>query len=74
LASRDEVGPPVTKKQLFSFRKLPCNYEVTGHCMCKEMLVMPVSRVADKKRIMGKMEGRRGREAQGQGCQIFLGT
>jgi hypothetical protein len=42
--------------------------------MCKEMLVMPVSRVADKKRIMGKMEGRRGREAQGQGCQIFLGT
>jgi hypothetical protein len=24
------------KKQLFSLRKLPCDCEVRGHCMCKE--------------------------------------
>jgi hypothetical protein len=32
--------------------------------MCKEMPVIPVDRVVDKKRIMGKMEGQGG-EAQG---------
>jgi hypothetical protein len=32
--------------------------------MCKEMPVIPVNRVVDKKRIMGKMEGRGGGEAQ----------
>jgi hypothetical protein len=45
---------------------------------CKEILVIPVDRVMDKKRINGKMEvrgGGEGGEAQGvtdQGCQIFL--
>jgi hypothetical protein len=41
------------------------------------MLVIPFSRVVDPKRIIRKMEGRGGGEAQGvagQGCQIFLGT
>jgi hypothetical protein len=33
--------------------------------MCKEMPVIPVNRVVDPKRIMGKMEGRGGGEAQG---------
>jgi hypothetical protein len=33
--------------------------------MCKEMPVIPVDRVADKKRIIRKMEGRGGGEAQG---------
>jgi hypothetical protein len=33
--------------------------------MCKELLVISVNRVADKKRIIGKMEGRGGGKAQG---------
>jgi hypothetical protein len=33
--------------------------------MCKEMLVIPVHRVVDPKRIIGKMAGRGGGEAQG---------
>jgi hypothetical protein len=33
--------------------------------MCKEMPVIPVNRVEDKKRIIEKMEGRGGGEAQG---------
>jgi hypothetical protein len=33
--------------------------------MCKEMPVIPVNRVVDKIRIIGKMEGRRKGEAQG---------
>jgi hypothetical protein len=32
--------------------------------MCKEMLVIPVNRVVDKKRIIGKMEEQGGGEAQ----------
>jgi hypothetical protein len=32
--------------------------------MCKEMPVIPVNRVVDKKRIIGKNEGRGGGEAQ----------
>jgi hypothetical protein len=52
----------VKKKQLFSLRKLPCRREERGHCMCKEM---PVKRVVDTKRIIGKMEGWGGLEAQG---------
>jgi hypothetical protein len=32
--------------------------------MCKEMPVIPVDRVVDKKRIIGKMEGLGGGEAQ----------
>jgi hypothetical protein len=33
--------------------------------MCKEMLVIPVNKVVDPKRIFGKKEGRGGGEAQG---------
>jgi hypothetical protein len=33
--------------------------------MCKEMPVIPVNRVVDTKRIIGKMEGREGGKAQG---------
>jgi hypothetical protein len=33
--------------------------------MCKEMLVILVDHVMDKKRIIGKIKGRRGGEAQG---------
>jgi hypothetical protein len=33
--------------------------------MCKEMLVIPVNRVVDLKRIMGKTEGQGGGEVQG---------
>jgi hypothetical protein len=33
--------------------------------MCKEMPVIPVNRVVDPNRIIGKREGRVGREAQG---------
>jgi hypothetical protein len=33
--------------------------------MCKEMPVIPVYRVADKKRIIGKMDGQGGGAAQG---------
>jgi hypothetical protein len=45
--------------------------------MCKEMPVIPVNMKLDKKRMIGKIEGQGGGEAQGvadQGCQIFLGT
>jgi hypothetical protein len=48
-----------------SLGKLPCDFEVRGHCMCKEMPVILVNRVVDKKRIIGIMEGRGGGEAQG---------
>jgi hypothetical protein len=48
---------PYGKNQLSSLRILQCKCEVRGHCMCKEMLVIPVDRVVDKKRIIGKMEG-----------------
>jgi hypothetical protein len=36
---------------------LPFDCEVRGHGMCKEMPVIPVNRVVDKKRIVVKMEG-----------------
>jgi hypothetical protein len=46
--------------------ELPCDCEVRGHCMCKEMLVIPVDRVVDKKRIIGKKwRAKEGGEAQG---------
>jgi hypothetical protein len=35
--------------------------EVRGHCMCKEMLVIPVNRVGDKKRKIGINGGPRRR-------------
>jgi hypothetical protein len=40
---------------LFSLRKLPWDCEVRGQF--KETPVIPVNRVVDKKRIIGKMEG-----------------
>jgi hypothetical protein len=33
--------------------------------MCKEMLFIPVNTVVDTRRIIGKMEGRGGGQAQG---------
>jgi hypothetical protein len=33
--------------------------------MCKEMPVIPINKVVEKKRIMGHKEGRGGGEAQG---------
>jgi hypothetical protein len=47
------------KKQLFS--ALPCNCEIRGHYMCKEMPVIPVDRVVDKKGIIIKNGGPRRR-------------
>jgi hypothetical protein len=40
--------------------------------MCKEMPVSPVNRAVDQKRIMGKMEGSGGGEAQGVADQKTL--
>jgi hypothetical protein len=42
------------KKQLFYLRKELCDCEVRGHCMFKEMPVILVNRVLDKKRKLGK--------------------
>jgi hypothetical protein len=42
------------KQQWFSLRILPCNCEIRDHCMCKEIPVIPVNKVVDKKRIIGK--------------------
>jgi hypothetical protein len=39
------------------------NIFVRGHCMCKEMLVIPVNRVVDNNRLIGKNGG--GGDAQG---------
>jgi hypothetical protein len=41
------------------------NYSVRGHCMCKELPVIPVNKVVDPKKNNKKMEGRGGGEAQG---------
>jgi hypothetical protein len=38
----------ITKNQLFSLRILPRNCVVRGHCMCKEMPVIPVDRVVEQ--------------------------
>jgi hypothetical protein len=40
---------------------LPCDWEVRGYCMCKEMPVIPVNRVVDPKRKAGKNGGPRRR-------------
>jgi hypothetical protein len=53
------------EKPIVLFEKLPCDCEIRGHCMCKEMLAILVNRAVDKKRIIEKMEGRGGGEAQG---------
>jgi hypothetical protein len=39
---------------MFSLRKLPYYCEVRAYYMCKEMAVIPVNRVVDKKIIIGK--------------------
>jgi hypothetical protein len=56
---------PKQKKQLISLRNLPCDWEVRGHCTCKEMPVILVNRVVDKKRMIKKEEGQGRGEAQG---------
>jgi hypothetical protein len=45
------------KNQMFFLRKLPFDCEVRGHCMCKEMPVIPVNRVVDKKKKLEKGGG-----------------
>jgi hypothetical protein len=40
-------------------KKLPYDCEVRGHRMCEEMPVIPVDRVVDNKRIVGKNGGPR---------------
>jgi hypothetical protein len=52
------------KKQLFSLRKMSCDCDVRGHYMCQKMLVILVDKVVDKNRIIGKIEGQGGGEAQ----------
>jgi hypothetical protein len=42
--------------------------------MCKELPVIPVIRVVDKKRIIGKMEGQGGGKAQGVADQKRCAT
>jgi hypothetical protein len=42
---------------------LPCHWDVRGHCMCKELPVIPVNKVVDPKRIIwenGELRRRRG--------------
>jgi hypothetical protein len=34
--------------------KMAIQYTKRGHCMCKELPVIPVNRVVDPKRIIGK--------------------
>jgi hypothetical protein len=41
-----------------------------GHCTLKEMPVIPVNRVGDMKRTIGKTEGPGGGQAQGVADQI----
>jgi hypothetical protein len=50
-----------TPTQLFSLRETTMHWEVRGHCMCKEMLVIPVNRVVDPKGLIGKNGGLRRR-------------
>jgi hypothetical protein len=40
----------VTKNQCSLWETLPCDWEVRGHCVCKEMPVIPVSKVVDPKK------------------------
>jgi hypothetical protein len=51
----------------FIWRPLPCDWEVRGHCMSKEMPGIPVNRVADKRSIRGKNRGP-GRRRGTRGC------
>jgi hypothetical protein len=56
------------QKQLFSLRKQPCDCEVGGPCMCKEMPFIPVNRVVNKKIIIGKNGGLRRRIGTREYC------
>jgi hypothetical protein len=71
-APRCEVGAypslknsPLALGKIINEEGLPRDWEVRGNCMCKEMPVIPVNRLVDPKRIIGKMEGWGGGEAQG---------
>jgi hypothetical protein len=55
------------QQKLFSLRIRPSNREVRGHCMCKEMPVIPVDRVVDKKRIIGKRRAEEEERHKGSG-------
>jgi hypothetical protein len=51
---------------MISLRKLPCDYEFRGHGMCKEMPIIPVKEVVDKKRTIGKNGGPMRRRGTGK--------
>jgi hypothetical protein len=52
---------------------LPCDCEVRGHFMCKAVLVIPVNRVVDKKRIIEKNGGlKKRRGARGRCADLKL--
>jgi hypothetical protein len=51
----------------YGYKEKRRDWEVRGHCMCKEMPVIPVNKVVDPKRIIGKNGGpRRGRGTRGR--------
>jgi hypothetical protein len=58
----------LNKKNNCSHWETPaCDWEVRGHCMCKEMPVILVNRVVDSKRIIRKNgESRRRRDTRGR--------
>jgi hypothetical protein len=49
------------KIQLLSLRDTAMGLRSQRHCMCKEMPVIPVNKVVDQKRIIGKNGGPRRR-------------
>jgi hypothetical protein len=51
--SRQGIGWSLFKKKNYSFA-LPIDFEARRHCTCKEMPVIHVNRVVDKKRIIKK--------------------
>jgi hypothetical protein len=60
-----EFDQYLTKELKFSLRILPCDCEVRGHCMCKEMLVIPVGQGGgqekNNRKNGGSRRGTRGR-------------
>jgi hypothetical protein len=55
----------LNKSVFMYFQKM--DQPVRGHCMCKEMPVIPVNKVVDPKRIIGKNGGPRRRRGT-KGC------
>jgi hypothetical protein len=51
------------------FENTAIHYEVKGHCMCKEMLVIPVDTVMDKKRRIIRKNGGPRRRRGKRGCR-----